>query len=138
MAELHWSEWFWLGMSLGLLGIVAAALWRIHRVAHAGLGERPVEPPARAESPRPRRQPLELAPGQRCPGCHGDLALEEGLHRCPGCGAVLHWECERELGCPTLGCTRGLVERREGLPTGGGTPAGKELEKPTPPEKETA
>jgi hypothetical protein len=131
MSDLHWAEWAWLGFAVVLLAAFALKTLLLHRSVRTS--EEPVELGSLAASPPRRREaPIEVSDEQRCPCCHGDLALQEGLHRCSGCSTVLHWECFREFGCPTLGCERSFRSRAE-PPTDCG-----DDEPSKPPVKETA
>lgn len=68
-----------------------------------------------------RVRAIPLRPDHRCPLCREGLgadALSE-LAVCPGCAAVHHLGCVRELGagtCATLGCGRELDEERVRIP----------------------
>jgi hypothetical protein len=102
----------WFGAAiLALAGFVVLVFWLLHKV-HVDVADDPVHLATERITHRRRAIPIEVSEGQRCPGCHGDLAHEEGLHRCHECSTILHWECYREMGCPTMGCA-GAFPRRE-------------------------
>lgn len=105
--SMHWAESVYLWMIVaGTLVFVLGTWWVLGTNHMAESNGEDVELGLGAHAPRlPARRPIELGPDQRCPYCHDVLELTQGLHECPECGTVAHWECNREMGCPTLGCS---------------------------------
>jgi hypothetical protein len=112
---VNWSNalvlTFGTAILLGASGL-GFLLWLFHR-HHADVSDEPVRLPTETPLQRSRRDAIVLTDGQRCPCCHGDLAFQEGLHACRECSTVMHWECYRELGCPTMGCSAAFSRRED-------------------------
>ena len=125
---MHWSEWICLASVIVGSAVVCWAAWFVTRSHYIGVSaDEPLDLGPESAPRPPARVPIELSPDQRCPYCHEVLELTAGLHECPECGTVAHWECNREMGCPTLGCSAKFETRppAPGLREGGDPKGGK-------------